>query len=525
MTELFIRSQHNWARMLLKHSLFNKLKDKVVSNQPPNIVLIMTDQQRFDTIKAWGAEHMITPNMDALASRSVAFKQAYCPGATCVASRAAIFTGMYAHNTGAYTFDNWAHQRNWVQDLAEAGYWCANIGKMHFEPMQHRGGFHERVIVENPTMVVPAQGGADDDWGYHLKRNGIERPVDRHKTDPQWMDYLQAVPWHHEPQYHSDIFIKDSAVGWIKDYRGTKPFFLQIGFTGPHEPWDALPRHLDLYRAVEPPQPIWREGELADNPPQHTAIRDFHASADHESRIDLQGASKEQIDNMRRAYYAKITLVDECLGEVMSALEARDLLNNSYIIFCSDHGEMLGDHHMVYKWLMYDCITHVPLMIAPPASISATNDVPDLVSLIDIGPTVLDIAGVDCPTYLEGRSLRPYLENGSVETRDYVFSEDNYLTMIRSQTHKLIYYTGQEDIGELYDLQADPNELHNQWDNPNYQSVRQELTLALLKWLARSTYHTAGYKQGERHYQRRFPTPEDSNLHGIPAATPPQNMG
>ena len=108
----------------------------------PNIIFVLTDQQRADTMGAWGNEHMITPHMDALVARGVSFKNAFCPGATCMASRAAIFTGMYPHNTGIYSFHNWSQHRNWVHDLKDAGYWCTNIGKMHLEGHGVDDGFH-----------------------------------------------------------------------------------------------------------------------------------------------------------------------------------------------------------------------------------------------------------------------------------------------------------------------------------------------------------------------------------------------
>ncbi len=127
----------------------------------PNIVLIMTDQQRADTIGEWGMEHMITPALDRMARAGVSFTQAYCPGATCVASRAAMFTGMYPHNTGVYSFDRWADHRSWVHILSENGYRCVNIGKMHFSPRDVDGGFDERVVVENPTNMAHANGRPD----------------------------------------------------------------------------------------------------------------------------------------------------------------------------------------------------------------------------------------------------------------------------------------------------------------------------------------------------------------------------
>ena len=329
----------------------------------PNIILIMTDQQRFDTIGAWGYDYAITPAMDRLAAEGLSFRNAFCPGATCIASRAAIFTGMYPHNTGVYSFDHWADHRNWVQDLNDAGYHCVNIGKMHFAPRDVAGGFHERVVVENPTSKNLDSGGADDDWGRYLRIHGLERPNDRNKTDPHWLRKYQGVPWHLEERFHSDVFIGDSALAWIRDYKGQSPFFLQVGFTGPHEPWDPLPRHLEQYAGRPMPPRVLREGELADKPPQHAAQRKMHAETEHESVIDMYSPSEEDIARMRRHYYAKITTVDEKLGEVLDALQARGFLDHSLLIFCSDHGELLGDHGLAYKWLMYDPVVHVPLIV------------------------------------------------------------------------------------------------------------------------------------------------------------------
>ena len=460
----------------------------------PNIVLIMTDQQRFDTIDAWGHDHMITPNMDRLAREGVSFRHAYCPGATCVASRAALFTGMYPHTTGVYTFQPWAEHRNWVQDLADAGYWCVNMGKMHFTPRDVPGGFHERVIVENPTNKNLANGGSDDDWGRYLSIHGIDRPNDRNQTDPDWLAKHQGVPWHHDERFHSDVFIGDSAVTWIENHRGSRPFFLQVGFAGPHEPWDPLPRHLAMYSDVEVPPAVSRQGELDDKPPQHVAHLDMHATTDHESQIGLRGATGDDIARMRRHYYANITTVDEKVGEVIDALGSRGYLDDSLVIFCSDHGELLGDHGLAYKWLMYDPITHVPLIMWRPGDDGPSRDVTDLVSLVDLGPTVLEAAGVQVPSYMEGRSLRAYLDGESIAPREFVFCEDNYQIMMRNTEHKLVYYIGQE-LGELYDLSDDPGELWNRWAHDDYATVKNDMLLRLLGWMATSNYYNAGYKQ------------------------------
>ena len=164
---------------------------------------------------------------------------------------------------------------------------------------------------------------------------------------------------------------------------------------------------------------------------------------------------------------------------------------------------------------MYDPIVHIPLIIRHPNSITQPNEIHDLVSLMDIGPTILEAAGIDVPTYLEGRSLLPYLHGDTIRPRDFVFCEDNYQIMMRSQTHKLVYYIGQPDDGELYDLQTDPHELDNLWSKTAYKPLRTDLQLKLLDWLATSTYYNAGYKQNRsRHYRLRWPGQGDYGLHG-----------
>jgi arylsulfatase A-like enzyme len=333
------------------------------------------------------------------------------------------------------------------------------------------------------------------------------------------------VAWHEEERFHSDVFIGDSAEAWVKNYRGRQPFFLQVGLTGPHEPWDPLPRHLAMYKGRELPRPVQRAGEAADKPPQHQAHHLLHAQTDHESRIDVSRAGGAAIDHMRRHYYAKITTVDEQIGKVMAALAARGFLDNSLVIFCSDHGELLGDHTLSYKWLMYDPIVHVPLIICPPRQSNASpapsvyaRSVHDLVSLIDLGPTILAAAGIEIPDYLEGRSLIPYLaaaeQSKTITPRRFVFSEDNYQIMLRSETHKLIYYIGQTD-GDLYDLQCDPDELWNLWRVPEHAATKNQLLQELLGWFTTSVYYNSAYKRERAKQERlRWPDAGDARLHG-----------
>lgn len=484
-------------------------KENLPSGRQPNIVLIMTDQQRVDTIRQWGYSYMHTPAMDRIARNGVSFTQAFAPAATCVASRAALFTGMYPHNTGAYAFYPWGHQRNWVQDLAEGGYRCANIGKMHFIPEFEFTGFQERIIVENPTSPPSyLKGGPEDAWGNYLRIHGVERPIDRHRKDPDWYSKFQGVPWEMEEHLHSDVFIGNNAVAWLDTYNRSEPFFLQVGFTGPHEPYDPLPRHLELYQDLQAlPQAHFVENELQSKPPQQKAYQELFSDASGEASIRPQNASVEDIQRMRQHYYAKISTVDEQIGRLLDKLESRGFLENSIILFCSDHGDMLGDHQLAYKWLMYDSIVNVPFMIwdarPSPQKISRTES--ELVSLMNLGPTILDYAGISAPRYLEGYSLRPCVESEKSPCDSFIFAEDNYLHMIRDREWKLVYYAGQS-YGELYHLAVDPHELNNLWDSKEYQAQRTRLKEALLDWISTSCYHNGGYKHSrDSTFEMRFP--------------------
>tara|TARA_R100000027_G_scaffold61554_5_gene53036 strand:- start:53018 stop:54496 length:1479 start_codon:yes stop_codon:yes gene_type:complete len=489
------------------------------SSSPPNIVLIMTDQQRWDTIRAWGHSWMHTPNMDRLARNGVSFRSAYVPAATCVASRAAMFTGMFAHNTGAYSFNNWSHHRNWVQDLSDAGYWCVNIGKMHFQPHFDAPGFDERIVVENPTSppFICNPSEPDDAWGHYLNSHGAKRPLFRNRTDPDWTSKIQAVPWHLDEHLHSDVFIGNSAVGWIKNQRYQEkrkhPLFLQIGFTGPHEPYDPLPRHLERYEDAEIPDPIFTDNEFDKKPPQHRAHQENFANRPGEGVIPLKDASLEAMRTMRKHYCAKVSTVDEKIGEILDELEAEGILENSIIAFCSDHGDMLGDHRLPYKWLMYEPVTHVPFIVWDARNDPQGTDVNSMVSLMDLGPTLLDAAGIKIPRYLEGQSLLPWTRGESGPSHPFVCAEDNYQTMMREERYKIVLYTGAE-YGELYDLDSDPYELDNRWDDPALHGEKCRLLDQHRRWLAESCYKASPFKS--RSYQS--PPPREPTapfyLHG-----------
>jgi len=458
--------------------------------EQPNIIFVITDQQRADTIGAAGCDWMITPTLDRLAEDSVTFTNGFCCGATCISSRAALFTGMHAHNTGVYSFDHWEHHRTWLHELRDAGYYVANVGKMH-----HRDAmmaFHERYIVENKSSTLKY-----DQWNRFLWQMGLDVPK-RHETVEGWPHKLNAVAWEHDEAWQSDIFTGDMALRFLDRWDQRAPLFLEVGFPGPHEPYDPPPRFIEMYADKKPPKRIHARDELDGKPPPQRQLKEWFATHHHEHRIDFSGAEDADIARLRRHYYANITAIDEKLGQLLAALEAKGMLENSIIVFTSDHGDNVGDHDMPYKWFMYDTITRVPFMVRTPKTVGTGRTDTGLISQIDLGPTLLELAGVPIPSRLDGQSRRARVQDGDTsDAPDAVFCEENYVTMIRTQDKKLVYYAG-KPFGELYDLANDPNELQNLYDAEQHRPLRDQLERRLFEWHIWSTFMNGGYKNADK---------------------------
>lgn len=461
-----------------------------------NLIVIKTDQQRFDTIRAHGYPYMITPNLDRLAGESVSFANAYCAGATCVASRAAFYTGMFAHNTGVFHFDPWTHIRTWLHDLKDHGYHIAEVGKVHHWPDDEARGremmaYDERYTAENFPMMYDW-----DDYSNYLKAEGQQSPCEVIGELAKEGGPTGYYPFPLEEKYHVDNWVGRMSCRWLEDYRRDKPFFLHIGFVGPHDPFDPPQRFLDMYEGADIPAPVASGTEFEDKPPQHRRFMDgFRNDPDYDehpsygsNRVDFFNMTEEDFKEMRRHYFAKITMIDEQIGNIMDTLEARGLLENTVVVFTSDHGDNMGDHQLMYKWLMTEQTTRIPMMVRLPGAARGGAVDKKLFTQMDVGPTLLDFAGVTIPAYLDGRSNRARLETGDASgAPDTVYCQDNYQTMVRTETRRMIHYAGQP-YGEYYDMDADPWELNNLWADPARQDEIQKLRMAYLEWREVSTY-------------------------------------
>ena len=273
---------------------------------------------------------------------------------------------------------------------------------------------------------------------------------------------------------HPDNFVGNTACWWIDDRKNADPLFLQIGFPGPHPPYDPLPEWLERYADVDIPVPAVSASELAAQPRAHHMLRENMKSFNFDSVAWRSDLTREELLRLRRHYAANVSMIDEQVGRILAALDRRGYLDNAIVIFTSDHADALGDHGHIQKWTMYDTVLRVPLLIWSKNRVRPGQVMDDLVQLIDIAPTVLEAAGVEVPADFEARSLWGALEQrADYRPRDTVYAEvardhiqtgSDFIVMRRCKDWKVVVYLDDED-GELYDLRRDPGETTNLWSS------------------------------------------------------------
>lgn len=467
----------------------------------PNIILIITDQQRFDTIAAHGYDYMDTPNLDRLVQGGVSFMQNYVTAASCAPARASLFNGYYPHTTGIYkNADLW--RRSWVELLAESGYHCVNIGKMHTFPYETPLGFHERFVVENKDRYLEGRYFFDR-WDMSMQARGlVKQQRELYRQMPDYRERLGAFEWLLPEEAHSDFFVGDMVTWWLRNKPKIEPLFIEIGFPGPHPPYDPIPRFIEPYLQRDLPLPQVSEAELAAQPLAQRELRLHNTRIDHDSIVWQLHPTPEQLHRQRAHYMANVTMIDQKIGEIMDALDQAGYLDNAVIIFTSDHGDCLGDHGHSQKWTMYDIITRTPLIIWAPGCFEGGRRIEALVQQFDLAPTILQLAGIEPPSSWEAETLLPLLKgepgaNGrecvyAEQSRDGILTHTEMMTMVRTADWKLVHYLGNED-GELYDLCNDPGEHVNLWADPAHRAQREALLDNLRDWLICSNLKTGGW--------------------------------
>lgn len=478
------------------------------SGNRPDIIFIITDQQRYETIGALGFPHVDTPVLDRLVREGTHFSRCYVTGASCVPARASLFTGVYPHTNGILTnASSWRH--TWVETLAANGYLCANVGKMHTQPMDAPAGFAERIVVENKDRSM-AKRGRDfvDAWDKALAAAGVVKPgLPTYRLMPDYAERLGAYEWSLAESLHPDTFVGSSAAAWIgRHAQDPRPWFLEIGFPGPHPPYDPPEHFVAAYRDRTLPIRAVSHQDLAHQPAPFKALREKHVTGNHDAAPHTIDAPHAQRHRQLAHYLANVTLIDRQIGGLLDALESAGRLDNAVIVFTSDHGDCLGDHGHAQKWTMYEQVVRVPLVVWSPRHLPGRGECNALVQSIDIAPALFELAGCPVPDWWETESLGPALRGEtfagrsavySEQGRDVVFQFADFVSMMRTERYKFVHFLG-EAYGQLFDLQEDPHEEHDLWNDPASRDVRESLRAAWLDWRVTSAYRTRDWADAFR---------------------------
>jgi len=473
-----------------------------MSSERPNFLLIMTDQQRYDSLGCYGFAGAHTPNIDRLAVEGIVFDHCYVTNPICTPSRSSILTGKHLPGHGVYRLHDVLPEDEVLvtKRLQQSGYTTALIGKLHVSGRVYEGknrhpndGFDVYEWCMDPRMYFDSPFNTYSRW------------LD--EQDPAFAKLMrdkQRRPRHIPRKYHVTHWAAERTIDFIERWDGNKPFFCLMSNFDPHSPYDDHPLEMrDLVDASRIPDPVGIPGETNWKPyglrRAHDAFFKKRASRD---------ISLETIKEERLGYYASIALLDLEIGRVLESLEKKGVAENTLVIFVSDHGDMLGDHELFRKGaFFYDPCVRVPLIMRWPVRLPGGNRVESLVQPHDLAATISAAAGYTTDELArampESRDLVPVAAGRQPRCRDYAvccwrnsaygdgdiyFDPPLHATMFRDERYKLSVYhdlqgMGLHSEGLLYDMQDDPDELHDLWNDPNHQGVKIRLLQRMLDWI------------------------------------------
>jgi len=436
----------------------------------PNFIFIFTDDQRYDAMSCAGHPFMFTPNMDRIAKEGVRFTNAFVTISLCAPSRGCFLTGKHAHAHGVInnrlTFDE--SQTTFPRLLQQAGYDTAFIGKWHMDGQEGpMPGFNRWVSFKGQGAYIDPQMNVD---GEQVKARG----------------------------YMTDILTKH-AVEWLKKPRNA-PFCLYLPHKACHGPMIPAVRHSRLYSDVK----IGRPSNFDDDYEGRPTWFKLGMEKGHDFRGAL--VDPKEFDEYVKNYCRSLIAVDDSVGRIFDALEEIGQLDNTVIIYSSDNGFFLGEHHRIDKRTANEESIRIPMLMRYPKLIRPGTVKDDMVLNIDVAPTVLQLAGVKIPEAVEGRSWCDLFGKGKRPWRDewlYEYFEDPgfrrtpTMRAVRTDRWKYIEYSREGEISELYDLKGDPLELHNLIDDPKHVSVLSNMKARLARLLKETNYGRENETQGQ----------------------------
>lgn len=462
----------------------------------PNVVLIMVDQWRGDCLSHMGHEQVETPYLDTLAYNGVSFTSAYSAVPTCIAARAAFFTGLNQRHHGRVGYEEhrpWAQYPQLMADqLTKAGYHTQAVGKMHVNPSRFRAGFNDVRLHEG---FLHAQRKHDRPYNEHSEylddylpwvRRELGSRVNLMDMGLDCNSYI-GQPWNYPEYTHPTNWVTEESIDFLRRRDPTAPFFLYASYHRPHAPYDPPQNYYDMYRDVEVPQPPMGDwiGEDTDGEGQN--VMTYYGDV-----------RPHQLARARRAYWASLTHIDHQIGRLLSELQDAGVADNTIVLFVSDHGDLLGDHRRWRKSSPLEGASRIPLILSDPTgrlNLEPNLHSDQLVELRDILPTLLDACDIPIPETVDGHSVLPYIRRDRAEgqIRDYLHGEHR---MGRHSYHMIrtadgLKYAWYDQTGDelLFDLNEDPEECHNLYaqamdETSPYHARLNELRGTLIRELA-----------------------------------------
>ena len=466
----------------------------------PNVILIMTDQQKRDSLSVYGNSVCQTPNLERLASEGTVFDYAFTPYPVCVPSRVMTFTGRYSHVTRsrANTILMQPDQDHLIGRLNDAGYTTALSGKNHC---------FTRPDLDRFDFVWECGHGGPSDPPDEVSARAKRFIPESRINSRCWGTATNPNP----PESLGTALTVTHAIDFIDSRPSDRPFFLWCSIADPHTPLQTSEPYASMYDPSVVSIPEQLEDEIKTKP--------IAQQLDHKALCGDM-VSEDDIRRVTAMYYGMNTYIDNEVGRLLDHLDASGLTRDTVVIYVSDHGEYLGEHRMIRKSkALYDCLTRIPMIVRWPGRVPSGERREEFVEIIDLMPTILDAAELDHPGGLQGRSLLPLMSGEEYAARDATFAEHGIeasdgtlrvhsfedledtptsptspdfsprkkkgdlgaIKSVRTRDWKLVYYPGNQE-GEIYNLKQDPGELINLWSDPDLTDLRHELTSRILDW-------------------------------------------
>lgn len=452
----------------------------------PNVLLIFTDQQHVNMMSAAGNPYLNTPNMDKLAKRGVMFRQSYCTSPVCGPARSSIITGLMPHQTGVeWNGDSIkAGIRNVGEIFRTAGYETTWAGKWHLPE-----SYPQRAKAKQKTIkgfdLLPFRDPEIENW---MLGSETDPPLSRAVV--KYLNaYDQVAPFFLAVSYHNphDICFYPRKEGWVNEGDS----LLEIRHYGfEYKLPEVVGTHPDHYADL-PPLPD-NHGVEHNEPEFISDKRKYHQEYGVETNLAYQEFGDAEWQGYLNAYYRLTEQVDAEIGKVLAALEANNLDENTLIIFTADHGDGAAAHKWSAKLSLYNESATVPMLVSFPGHIPENQvDSHNLVSQIDIVPTLCDYAGLNTESKITGKSMRPIIDNPKATWRDYIvveladFKPDRQRKgrMLRTATHKYTIFSSGDRNEQLFEVGTDPGEIHNLATLPEMQKVRSQHMMMLQNWM------------------------------------------